>query len=296
MTWMGRRFNGGWLLWTRTQDDRSETCEHHYTLEEWLAKCLLLLQTMRRAILTLLLCRLASAQGPAQVEDTRHRAAIAGIDTEFAAVRKRHDARLKACKTVKCKAEENKRFKDENARLLQAKTEEQELHRRIGRPDLPQAQPRQSGGVALPEVEPATTVVRPTQPAAAETATTAATAAVKCFDSAYSTPAPCYTPVRTAACGPVRFGWGNCPDGATTCDWCYREDGTIFAYVPRGNTYTAGSSCDRPGTSAVWATQDRELANIMTAAGAMCTTDAKDGYHCTNIDPAKFKQAINCAR
>src|SRR5438552_718943 len=87
-----------------------------------------------------------------------------------------------------------------------------------------------------------------------------------------SSPASCYTPARGPNCPQVRFGWGDCPGSRQACDWCYGPDG-VFAYAPRGSTYTLGSGCNQLGSNATWATKNPQIAQSMTKAGGNCASD-----------------------
>ena len=103
----------------------------------------------------------------------------------------------------------------------------------------------------------------------------------------------CYTPARGPACPNVRFGWGDCPGSRQACDWCYGPNG-VFAYSPRGSTYTLQSGCNRLGANTTWSTQDPQVAQWMGNAGGNCASDGRGGYNCSKVDPVKYKQAAGC--
>lgn len=111
-----------------------------------------------------------------------------------------------------------------------------------------------------------------------------------------SSGASCYTPARGPECPKVRVGWGDCPGSAATgarrraCDWCYGPDG-VFAYTPRGSTYKLDSSCSQLGSDATWSTKNPQIVQWMRSAGGNCASDGRGGYTCSNVDPARFKQA-----
>ncbi|SPE27347.1 exported hypothetical protein [Candidatus Sulfopaludibacter sp. SbA6] len=108
-----------------------------------------------------------------------------------------------------------------------------------------------------------------------------------------SSPAACYTPARGPNCPQVRFGWGDCPGSRQACDWCYGPNG-VFAYTPRGSTYTLNSGCNQFGNNATWTTKDAQIAQWMSQAGGNCVSDGRGGYTCSNVDAGRFKQAANC--
>jgi hypothetical protein len=108
-----------------------------------------------------------------------------------------------------------------------------------------------------------------------------------------SSPEACYTPARGPNCPRVRFGWGNCPGSRQACDWCYGSNG-VFAYAPRGSVYTLTSGCDKFGSGTTWSTKNLLVAQWMKNAGGNCTTDARGGFACTNVNASRFKQQAGC--
>jgi hypothetical protein len=105
----------------------------------------------------------------------------------------------------------------------------------------------------------------------------------------------CYTPARGPDCRKVRFGWGDCPGSRKACDWCYGPNG-VFAYTPRGSTYTLDSGCNTPGKSTIWSTRNTRVAGWMRDAGGNCHEDGRGSFTCPDVDPEKFRQiAVKCS-